>query len=166
MIVWCACSQPAACFFPTRYVARREVSVALSLGRARHAIEGITCFSKTVFGLQAVASRSRADMEAPAETYFADDCECIRTMAVKKHEATDESQLNLKVNDIIIVLEKDETGWWGGHKENDDKTGWFPGSCVRSIPQAKRQSEQKKPESNCKDSVKDGLKDGACTSVA
>ncbi|CAE7254686.1 unnamed protein product, partial [Symbiodinium pilosum] len=57
----------------------------------------------------------------------------IRTVVVKKHDATDETQLNLKVNDIVIVMEKDETGWWGGHKEGEEATGWFPGICVQPL---------------------------------
>lgn len=59
-----------------------------------------------------------------------DDSEPERTVVVRQHDATDDSQLELKVGEIVIVLEKDETGWWGGHKEGEDFTGWFPGSCV------------------------------------
>ena len=66
----------------------------------------------------------------------------IRTIVVTKHDPTDETQLTLKVNDIVIVLEKDETGWWGGQKEGDTETGWFPGSCVREIePKSRRALE-------------------------
>lgn len=67
------------------------------------------------------------------DAYPADgEVEYKRTIAVKTHIATDESQLSLQVGDIVIVLEEDETGWWGGHKENDEFTGWFPGSCVKT----------------------------------
>jgi len=59
--------------------------------------------------------------------------EFMKTIVVKPHIATDESQLELKVNDIVYVLEQDHTGWWGGHKEGEDCTGWFPGSCVRPV---------------------------------
>lgn len=59
--------------------------------------------------------------------------ELIRTVVVKKHDATDEDQLTLKVGDIVIVMEKDETGWWGGHKEGEETTGWFPGICVDQL---------------------------------
>lgn len=62
-----------------------------------------------------------------------DDVEPERTIVVRQHDATDDSQLNLKVGEIVIVLEKDETGWWGGHKEGDEFTGWFPGSCVKPL---------------------------------
>jgi len=59
--------------------------------------------------------------------------EFMKTVVIKPHAATDESQLELKVNDIVYVLEQDHTGWWGGHKEGEDSTGWFPGSCVRPV---------------------------------
>mmetsp|Transcript_97631 Transcript_97631/g.172932 ORF Transcript_97631/g.172932 Transcript_97631/m.172932 type:complete len:501 (+) Transcript_97631:135-1637(+) len=56
-----------------------------------------------------------------------------RALVLKPHRAGDSSQLELAVNDIVCVLEKDASGWWGGHKENEETTGWFPGSCVREI---------------------------------
>jgi len=60
--------------------------------------------------------------------------ECMRSVVIKAHHATDQTQLDLKVNDIVFVLEQDETGWWGGFKEGEEHTGWFPGSCVRPVP--------------------------------
>jgi len=60
--------------------------------------------------------------------------EYTRAEVIKPHEATDETQINLRVGDIVCILEKDETGWWGGHKEHEDNTGWFPSTCVRSLP--------------------------------
>jgi hypothetical protein len=62
------------------------------------------------------------------------DFEAVRSVVVKRHKATDASQLELHVGDIVFVLEKDETGWWGGHKEGEDLTGWFPGFCVEAKP--------------------------------
>jgi hypothetical protein len=76
-----------------------------------------------------------------ARTYEDDDDEAplveTRAMVIKPHTAQDPSQLNLAVNDIVIVLEKDESGWWGGHKEVDpDFIGWFPGvSCIELRPE-------------------------------
>lgn len=57
----------------------------------------------------------------------------MKTRVVKPHEATDETQLELKIGDVVFVLEQDNSGWWGGHKEGEDNTGWFPGSCVAAI---------------------------------
>jgi len=64
----------------------------------------------------------------------------MKTKVVKPHHATDETQLELRFNDIVYVLEQDDSGWWGGHKEGEDCTGWFPGSCVRET------SEEESPE--------------------
>jgi len=58
----------------------------------------------------------------------------MKAVVVKPHNATDETQLKLRLNDIVYVLEQDDSGWWGGHKEGEDCTGWFPGSCVREVP--------------------------------
>jgi len=57
----------------------------------------------------------------------------VRAVTVKPHYATDESQLTLAVDDVVYVLEQDETGWWGGHKEGEERTGWFPGVCVQTV---------------------------------
>ena len=68
------------------------------------------------------------------------DC---RALVVRKHDASDESQLTLKVHEVVIVLERDDSGWWGGHKEGKRKTGWFPGTCVRLEKEVQRKSVEK-----------------------
>jgi len=68
-----------------------------------------------------------------------------RTVVIKRHQATDSTQLELQLNDIVMVLEKDATGWWGGHKEGEELTGWFPGFCVQPCPLPEPEKEQ--PES-------------------
>lgn len=68
-----------------------------------------------------------------AEDQLAQEC-FIQAIVVREHFASDDTQLNLRVNEIVYVLEQDETGWWGGHKEGEEATGWFPGSCVRPMP--------------------------------
>lgn len=45
----------------------------------------------------------------------------------------------------MIVLEKDETGWWGGHLEGNERTGWFPGSCVRHVDRKEVYSRNRWP---------------------
>lgn len=72
-------------------------------------------------------------MQEPQGTSDTVIMESLKTVVVKPHQATDDTQLDLKVNDIVYVLEQDETGWWGGHKAGEETTGWFPGSCVRPI---------------------------------
>jgi len=41
--------------------------------------------------------------------------------------------LRLAAGDIVYVLEPHESGWWGGHKEGGDVTGWFPACCVKKV---------------------------------
>jgi len=78
-------------------------------------------------------------MESPGDAEEAAQAETTRTVVVKAHDSADETQLKLQVGDIVYVLEQDETGWWGGHKEGEDLTGWFPGSCVRPMPEESQQ---------------------------
>lgn len=77
-----------------------------------------------------MAAVEQVNPQGTGETVIMD---VLKTMVVKPHRATDETQLELKVNDIVYVLEQDVTGWWGGHKEGEECTGWFPGSCVRPV---------------------------------
>lgn len=58
----------------------------------------------------------------------------IRTEVVADFEPQDDAeagQLSLKVGEIVYVLDRHESSWWGGHKEGDDLTGWFPSSAVQ-----------------------------------
>lgn len=58
----------------------------------------------------------------------------LRAVCVKSCHAPEENQLELNCGDIVIVIEQDATGWWGGHKEGDEeRAGWFPGSSVRVL---------------------------------
>jgi len=41
-------------------------------------------------------------------------------------------QLHLNVGDVVWVLEE-SSGWWGGHKDGDDHTGWFPAGICQII---------------------------------
>ncbi|CAE7649532.1 unnamed protein product, partial [Symbiodinium pilosum] len=43
-------------------------------------------------------------------------------------------QLALNVGDIVWVLEESDDGWYGGHKDGDENTGWFPASIINRIP--------------------------------
>eukprot|EP00746_Dinoflagellata_sp_MGD_P005807 gnl/MRDRNA2_/MRDRNA2_111263_c0_seq1.p1 gnl/MRDRNA2_/MRDRNA2_111263_c0~~gnl/MRDRNA2_/MRDRNA2_111263_c0_seq1.p1 ORF type:complete len:569 (+),score=149.47 gnl/MRDRNA2_/MRDRNA2_111263_c0_seq1:86-1792(+) len=62
-----------------------------------------------------------------------------KAQVVADHSAIDASQLDLRVGDIVYVLEKDDSGWWGGHKEGQDATGWFPFTVVRVIGEPEHQ---------------------------
>mmetsp|Transcript_59160 Transcript_59160/g.109320 ORF Transcript_59160/g.109320 Transcript_59160/m.109320 type:complete len:477 (-) Transcript_59160:108-1538(-) len=70
-----------------------------------------------------------------------EELEFLKAVVVKRHvvpadaeQCADAPQLSLEVNEVVYVLEQDESGWWGGHKEGDaDTKGWFPGNCVRVV---------------------------------
>jgi len=76
-----------------------------------------------------------------AESPIPEDLEFLRAIVVRRHEVPPDAeqceeapQLSLEVNDIVYVLEQDESGWWGGHKEGQENVkGWFPGNCVRAL---------------------------------
>lgn len=76
----------------------------------------------------ALPSPAVVGASSPSEFSF------MRAVVVKAHHATDDSQLELRLGDVVFVLEQDDSGWWGGHKDGEDNTGWFPGSCVREQP--------------------------------
>lgn len=63
-----------------------------------------------------------------------------KARVVADHVAMDASQLNLRVGDVVYVLEKDDSGWWGGHKEGQEATGWFPFTVVRVIGEPDHQA--------------------------
>eukprot|EP00928_Gymnodinium_smaydae_P079571 TRINITY_DN63471_c0_g1_i1.p1 TRINITY_DN63471_c0_g1~~TRINITY_DN63471_c0_g1_i1.p1 ORF type:complete len:519 (+),score=114.68 TRINITY_DN63471_c0_g1_i1:166-1722(+) len=45
---------------------------------------------------------------------------------------TDGSCLELRQGEIIYVLKK-KGDWFGGHKDGDERTGWFPGAYVQPV---------------------------------
>mmetsp|Transcript_8442 Transcript_8442/g.23712 ORF Transcript_8442/g.23712 Transcript_8442/m.23712 type:complete len:599 (-) Transcript_8442:100-1896(-) len=59
--------------------------------------------------------------------------DAVRTEVLCNYQPQDgdAGQLRLSKGDIVWVLERHESGWWGGHKEGDDLTGWFPSKLVR-----------------------------------
>jgi len=63
-----------------------------------------------------------------------DISDAVRVEAVEDFEPFGECKehmLSLHIGDVVWVLEKHETGWWGGHKEGEDIMGWFPDKMVR-----------------------------------
>eukprot|EP00927_Polykrikos_kofoidii_P031401 TRINITY_DN2700_c0_g1_i1.p1 TRINITY_DN2700_c0_g1~~TRINITY_DN2700_c0_g1_i1.p1 ORF type:complete len:667 (+),score=88.43 TRINITY_DN2700_c0_g1_i1:56-2056(+) len=54
-------------------------------------------------------------------------------VAIRAHAASDRNQLGLNLHDRVVVLERDESGWWGGHRLGEEFAGWFPGACVMEI---------------------------------
>lgn len=80
-------------------------------------------------------------MASTQETEDLGQPEYMKTVVIKPHDATDHLQIDLKLNDIVYVLEQDETGWWGGFKEGEERTGWFPSSCVKQVPFTSSQND-------------------------
>lgn len=60
--------------------------------------------------------------------------DALRMVAVEDHLDISEpaSELSLHKGDIVYVLERDASGWYGGHKDGETVTGWFPGSKVEA----------------------------------
>eukprot|EP00404_Azadinium_spinosum_P054050 CAMPEP_0180769556 /NCGR_PEP_ID=MMETSP1038_2-20121128/41167_1 /TAXON_ID=632150 /ORGANISM="Azadinium spinosum, Strain 3D9" /LENGTH=480 /DNA_ID=CAMNT_0022804293 /DNA_START=107 /DNA_END=1545 /DNA_ORIENTATION=+ len=66
--------------------------------------------------------------------YFHPIAEAMRAEVLINYEAQGDfsgSHLKLAKGDIVWVLEQHDSGWWGGHKDGDDLTGWFPAGLVR-----------------------------------
>lgn len=64
-------------------------------------------------------------------------------LVVKPHEGND-SELLLQAGDIVVVLEKDDSGWWGGYEEkNPAHSGWFPHMVLGELPRAPSSADDK-----------------------
>eukprot|EP01121_Diplochlamys_sp_Union-15-3_P015751 TRINITY_DN525_c0_g1_i7.p1 TRINITY_DN525_c0_g1~~TRINITY_DN525_c0_g1_i7.p1 ORF type:complete len:448 (-),score=108.04 TRINITY_DN525_c0_g1_i7:57-1400(-) len=48
------------------------------------------------------------------------------------YDATEDNELSFKEGEILVLIDKDETGWWEGRKENG-KVGIFPSNFVEII---------------------------------
>mmetsp|Transcript_131927 Transcript_131927/g.246697 ORF Transcript_131927/g.246697 Transcript_131927/m.246697 type:complete len:892 (-) Transcript_131927:148-2823(-) len=65
-----------------------------------------------------------------------------KAIVIQPHRATDETQLNLNVDDVVVVTEMEASGWWGGCKEGErEKRGWFRASNVSVFQDAERTSQ-------------------------
>ncbi|KAG9401274.1 hypothetical protein AC1031_010033 [Aphanomyces cochlioides] len=50
---------------------------------------------------------------------------------VADYSASDDTELSLAMDDVVVVTEMDENGWWRGHKKHDTLfIGWFPCTYV------------------------------------
>jgi len=43
------------------------------------------------------------------------------------------NQLPLSAGEIVNVIQKDDSGWWAGHKDGEHITGWFPSRVVKPL---------------------------------
>lgn len=58
-------------------------------------------------------------------------------------DGMDESQLTLKKDDLIIVLESDESGWCQGKMSSDGRKGWYPADYVVLVETASVATQDK-----------------------
>eukprot|EP00927_Polykrikos_kofoidii_P031402 TRINITY_DN2700_c0_g1_i2.p1 TRINITY_DN2700_c0_g1~~TRINITY_DN2700_c0_g1_i2.p1 ORF type:complete len:668 (+),score=61.74 TRINITY_DN2700_c0_g1_i2:56-2059(+) len=54
-------------------------------------------------------------------------------VVIRAHVPHDKNQMALNLHERVVVLERHETGWWGGHRLGEEFVGWFPGACVMEI---------------------------------
>ena len=67
----------------------------------------------------------------------------LGTQATVQHSycAEEDGELDLEEGDVVQVLAKGEDGRWRG--VNRERTGWFPGTCVKEMEQTSLPSESK-----------------------
>lgn len=67
-----------------------------------------------------------------------ESADTFQARVIKAHVAADDSQLQLKVGDIVTVVDQ-EPGWWGGYRDGDDEhMGWFPSSKAKAVEESAR----------------------------
>lgn len=72
--------------------------------------------------------------------------------ALYNYDATEDSELSFKANERLVVLQKDDSGWWQG--ELNGRVGMFPSNFVEVVdpnaPTKEVASEQKELGGQCK----------------
>lgn len=57
------------------------------------------------------------------------------------YEAEDESNITIRVGDIVVVIDKSNADWWEGHVKGKDLVGFFPASFVKLITEESSTNE-------------------------
>merc|ERR1719199_1595398 len=71
--------------------------------------------------------------------------------------------LQLRAGDVVYVLDQQDSGWWGGHKQYEDRTGWFPATFVELQPldkcsvDSEDDEESEDEENNTRQALEDSL---------
>jgi len=71
--------------------------------------------------------------------------------ALYNYDATEESELSFKANERLVVLQKDDSGWWQG--ELNGRVGMFPSNFVEVVDPnapATNGGDQKEHGGQCK----------------
>jgi len=77
-----------------------------------------------------------AESEHPIDAQGEQAVEMFRALVIREHVSDEELQLNLKLGDVVAVLEEDASGWAGGRKVSppgEEAVGWFPRYCVQPM---------------------------------
>ena len=54
--------------------------------------------------------------------------DCV--IALYEYSAMQEDELSFKEGQVLVVIERDNAGWWRGNHVDDSKSGWFPANYV------------------------------------
>eukprot|EP00746_Dinoflagellata_sp_MGD_P115843 gnl/MRDRNA2_/MRDRNA2_51822_c0_seq1.p1 gnl/MRDRNA2_/MRDRNA2_51822_c0~~gnl/MRDRNA2_/MRDRNA2_51822_c0_seq1.p1 ORF type:complete len:791 (+),score=201.67 gnl/MRDRNA2_/MRDRNA2_51822_c0_seq1:105-2477(+) len=72
-------------------------------------------------------------MELQGKLADAVNAQGIFAEVIEPHSATaDGAQLQLVLGEVIQIVERDTSGWWGGMKSSGQR-GWFPASAVQEL---------------------------------
>lgn len=63
---------------------------------------------------------------------FIDEDGQTRLRALYDYDATEANELSMREGDLLVLLEKDESGWWRG-RNNEGNEGVFPSNFVEVI---------------------------------
>ena len=64
--------------------------------------------------------------------------------ALHKYDAQSSDEISLDRNDIVVVSEQDESGWWTGTNTTTKQTGLFPGNFVVKVDHVTKMADSSK----------------------
>ena len=74
--------------------------------------------------------------------------------ALYQNEAQNERELEFQEGDIIIILDRDDSGWWQG--DLNGVLGWFPASYVEELPLEDSTQSDEQPSGDGESAAADG----------
>jgi hypothetical protein len=96
-------------------------------GRPERAGTFPASFVETLNGDSIAAPAGEGDANGSAEA--------VRAVVQFDYEAEDESNVSLRVGDVMMVTDQSDSDWWRGYSEGEeDKEGYFPASFVDLDP--------------------------------
>lgn len=76
-------------------------------------------------------NKKRSSQRSVTSDYLTTGAVTTLYVAVSEFTSKDESKLELKEGDYIIVQKKKSSGWWVGKNQETGRSGFFPGSYVK-----------------------------------